>query len=174
MHTVLKKALGISDMKINLGNDKDYRTYGIGDMVEIDSREDPTIGKVIQIIDLPEYSHLHYVIEVPTPIEPMLYVRSGHYLEMRPHTPLPPKPPKPPVEYPSDWISVTLTSNFPNHPVVVTNRDWTLFEIAQYVNNDWYDFSVDPLEDYSLSQRDAIFFEVAYWLPISFPKVKND
>lgn len=41
-------------------------------------------GRVIARLDLPGYSVPHYVIETPTAIEPLLTIRSGFILEMRP------------------------------------------------------------------------------------------
>lgn len=45
-----------------------YRPYNQGKM---------TLGRVIAVVDLPEYQFPHYVIEVQTCTEPELYIRDG-------------------------------------------------------------------------------------------------
>jgi hypothetical protein len=65
------------------------KKWGVGDDVWIwtgvNNNKTNTKGKIIAEITLPRYSFVHYVIEVDTPIDPLLYIRSGSPLEMWDH-----------------------------------------------------------------------------------------
>lgn len=61
------------------------KSYGVGDTVWIyginRSNTKPTRGKVIKVIDLSEAGYSigdHYIIEIPTHIEPLLEIRTWH------------------------------------------------------------------------------------------------
>ena len=58
------------------------KSYNVGDTVWIyginRSNVKPAAGKVIKIVDLNGYSDTHYIIEIPTHIDPILEIRSWH------------------------------------------------------------------------------------------------
>ena len=54
--------------------------YAIGDVVGIwceGHQGGMTKGKVVHMFALPNYMRRQYVVEVPTPIDPLLYVRDA-------------------------------------------------------------------------------------------------
>lgn len=62
--------------------------YKVGDDAWIyvsHHRGEMTKGKVVALLDLPDYSYRHYVIEVPTSVDPLLEVRCS--VTMRPSDP---------------------------------------------------------------------------------------
>jgi hypothetical protein len=60
------------------------KSYNVGDTVWIygvnRSNTKPTKGEVIKIVDLKDagYTDLHYIVEIPTHIDPLLEVRTWH------------------------------------------------------------------------------------------------
>lgn len=60
------------------------KSYKVGDVVWIyginRSNTKPTQGKVIKVVDMSDvgYADVHYVVEVPTHIEPLLELRTWH------------------------------------------------------------------------------------------------
>ncbi len=58
------------------------KSYNVGDTVWIygvnRSNVKPTQGKVIKSVSIENYSDTHYIIEIPTHIEPLLEIRTWH------------------------------------------------------------------------------------------------
>ncbi len=58
------------------------KSYNVGDTVWIygvnRSNVKPTQGKVIKSVSIENYSYTHYIIEIPTHIEPLLEIRTWH------------------------------------------------------------------------------------------------
>lgn len=73
----------------------EQRKFSVGDKCMIHGIENgkPTEGKVIALVDLPGYSGPHYVIEVPTHVDPLLYLRDG-IMDMLPYVEPPAPDPK--------------------------------------------------------------------------------
>lgn len=61
------------------------KEYNVGDKAWIyigNHKGKRTEGTVIAELDLPGYSFRHYVIEIPTSVDPLLEIRCGSSLEM--------------------------------------------------------------------------------------------
>lgn len=58
------------------------KSYNVGDTVWIygvnRSNVKPTQGKVVKSVSIENYSDTHYIIEIPTHIEPLLEIRTWH------------------------------------------------------------------------------------------------
>jgi hypothetical protein len=58
------------------------KIYNVGDTVWIygvnRSNVKPTQGKVVKVVTIDNYSDNHYIIEIPTHIEPLLEIRTWH------------------------------------------------------------------------------------------------
>lgn len=62
-----------------------YKEYKVGDKAWIyigNHKGMRTEGTIIAELDLPGYSVTHYVIEIPTSVDPLLEIRCGSPLEM--------------------------------------------------------------------------------------------
>ena len=66
--------------------------YEIGDIVwiyGISRRNNKSVkGKVILKLDIPNYADVHYIIEIPTEIEPLLEIRTWHMISQDEHGPV--------------------------------------------------------------------------------------